>query len=42
MVLPDKFIEAGTQPEQYDEAGLSPSFIVATVRKLLGKSRVLV
>ncbi|KAG8462900.1 hypothetical protein KFE25_001673 [Diacronema lutheri] len=42
MVLPDHFIEAGTQPEQYDEAGLSAPFIVATVRKLLGKSRVLV
>lgn len=42
MVLPDKFIEAGTQPEQYDEAGLSPAAIVGTVRQLLGKSRVLV
>jgi len=42
MVLPDKFIEAATQQEQLDEAGLSPSYIIATVRKLLGKSRVLV
>lgn len=42
MVLPDHFIEAGTQAEQYDEAGLQPQHIVATVRKLLGKSRVLV
>jgi len=42
MVLPDKFIEAGTQNEQYDEAGLTAKHIQATVRQLLGKQRVLV
>lgn len=42
MVLPDKFIEAGTQAEQYEEAGLTPAYIAATVDKLLGKQRVLV
>ena len=37
MVLPDKYIEAGSQSEQYEEAGLSKRFIGNTVLKLLGK-----
>jgi len=37
MVLPDKYIEAGTQAEQYNEAGLTANFIEATALKLLGK-----
>ena len=37
MVLPDKYIEAGSQAEQYEEAGLSQEFIGATMRTLLGK-----
>jgi len=37
MVLPDKYIEAAGQGEQYEEAGLSASFIENTARKLLGK-----
>jgi len=36
MVLPDSYIEAGTQTEQYDEAGLSSKFIEATALKLIG------
>ena len=36
MVLPDKYIEAGSQGEQYEEAGLSKGFIQNTVLKLLG------
>ena len=36
MVLPDKYIEAGTQSEQYEEAGLTKEFIQKTVLKLLG------
>jgi len=36
MVLPDKYIEAGSQGEQYEEAGLSQRFIEGTVLKLLG------
>ena len=41
MVLPDKYIEAAGQGEQYEEAGLSASFIENTARKLLGKQSVL-
>ena len=37
MVLPDKYIEAGSQAEQYEEAGLSQEFIAATLKTLLGK-----
>jgi 1-deoxy-D-xylulose-5-phosphate synthase len=37
MVLPDIYIEAGTQSEQYEQAGLSSSFIEATILKLLGQ-----
>eukprot|EP00636_Phaeomonas_parva_P008378 CAMPEP_0118851284 /NCGR_PEP_ID=MMETSP1163-20130328/785_1 /TAXON_ID=124430 /ORGANISM="Phaeomonas parva, Strain CCMP2877" /LENGTH=707 /DNA_ID=CAMNT_0006783595 /DNA_START=262 /DNA_END=2385 /DNA_ORIENTATION=- len=40
MVLPDRYIEAGTQQEQYDEAGLNSQHIAGTVRKLLKKSNV--
>merc|ERR1719310_1853834 len=36
MVLPDKYIEAGSQSEQYEEAGLNANFIEATVLKLVG------
>mmetsp|Transcript_19842 Transcript_19842/g.66741 ORF Transcript_19842/g.66741 Transcript_19842/m.66741 type:complete len:716 (+) Transcript_19842:77-2224(+) len=42
MVLPDNFIEAGTQAEQYEEAGLSSKYIAGTVLRLLGKQRILV
>jgi len=38
MVLPDKYIEAGSQAEQYEEAGLSTRFIEATALKLLDTS----
>ncbi|KAL1495696.1 hypothetical protein AB1Y20_016559 [Prymnesium parvum] len=41
MVLPDKYIEAAGQGEQYEEAGLSAGFIENTARKLLGKQSVL-
>ena len=37
MVLPDKYIEAGSMGEQYEEAGLSQRFIEATALRLLGK-----
>ena len=30
MVLPDKYFEAGTQAEQYEEAGLNARYIEAT------------
>jgi len=40
MVLPDTYIEAGSQQEQYEEAGLSHRFIEATALKLLGRSTV--
>jgi 1-deoxy-D-xylulose-5-phosphate synthase len=36
MVIPDIYIEAGTQSEQYEQAGLSSSFIEGTILKLLG------
>lgn len=38
MVLPDRFIEHGSQSEQYDEAGLSAVHIEATAMRLLGRS----
>lgn len=38
MVLPDRYIEQGSQSEQYDEAGLSCSHIIATAMRLLGRS----
>jgi len=37
MVLPDKYIEAAGQGEQYEEAGLSAGFIEKTALRLLGK-----
>ena len=40
MVLPDSYIEAGTQTEQYDEAGLSSKFIEATALKLMGGKKL--
>ncbi|CAM9582441.1 unnamed protein product [Phaeothamnion confervicola] len=40
MVLPDSFIEAGTQTEQYEQAGLSSSHIEATVLRLLDRAPV--
>jgi len=42
MVLPDKYIEAGSQKEQYEEAGLSTRFIEATALKLIGRQPVAV
>jgi len=42
MVLPDKYIEAGSQSEQYEEAGLSTRFIEATALKVLGRQPVAV
>jgi len=41
MVLPDKYFEAGTQAEQYEEAGLNARYIEATALKLLGREAVL-
>jgi len=40
MVLPDTYIEAAGQHEQYEEAGLTERFIEATALKLLGKQKV--
>ena len=37
MVLPDKYFEAGSQNEQYEEAGLTAPFIEATMLKLTGR-----
>merc|ERR1719454_12433 len=42
MVLPDKYIEAASQGEQYEEAGLSTRFIEATALKLLGRQPAVV
>jgi hypothetical protein len=41
MVLPDKYFEAGTQAEQYEEAGLNSRYIEATALKLLGRESTL-
>lgn len=38
MVLPDRYIEHGSQAEQYEEAGLSASHIEATAMRLAGRS----
>jgi 1-deoxy-D-xylulose-5-phosphate synthase len=38
LVLPDRYIEQGSQPQQYDQAGLSASHVVATAMRLLGRS----
>ena len=40
MTIPDEFIEAAAQSEQYDEAGLNDKHIVATVKKLLDPAQV--
>lgn len=40
LVLPDNFIEAGTQAEQYDEAGLSAGHIRASVMRLFDMTPV--
>ena len=40
MVLPDKYIETGSQNEQYEEAGLNDFFIEKTVLKLCGVSNI--
>mmetsp|Transcript_4314 Transcript_4314/g.16888 ORF Transcript_4314/g.16888 Transcript_4314/m.16888 type:complete len:707 (-) Transcript_4314:142-2262(-) len=40
MVLPDRYIEAGSQQEQYDEAGLNSQHIAGTVRRLLKRAAV--
>jgi 1-deoxy-D-xylulose-5-phosphate synthase len=37
MVIPDKFIEHGSQNEQYEEAGLQSHQIATTVLRLVGK-----
>nr|AUJ59071.1 plastid 1-deoxyxylulose-5-phosphate synthase [Neoporphyra haitanensis] len=38
MVLPDRYIDHGSQSEQYEEAGLYASHIEATALRLLGRS----
>ncbi|CDF36966.1 1-deoxyxylulose-5-phosphate synthase [Chondrus crispus] len=38
MVLPDRYIDHGSQGEQYEEAGLSASHIEATAMRLVGRS----
>lgn len=38
MVLPDRYIDHGSQSEQYEEAGLSASHIEATAMRLVGRS----
>lgn len=38
MVLPDRYIDHGSQTEQYEEAGLSATHIEATAMRLLGRS----
>jgi 1-deoxy-D-xylulose-5-phosphate synthase len=39
MMLPDRFIEHGTQAEQLMEAGLSADHIVNTALSLLGRPK---
>lgn len=38
MVLPDRYIDHGSQAEQYEEAGLTASHIEATAMRLLGRT----
>lgn len=38
MVLPDRYIDHGSQNQQYEEAGLNASHIEATALRLLGRS----
>ncbi|CEM35238.1 unnamed protein product [Vitrella brassicaformis CCMP3155] len=40
LVLPDRFIEAGSQHEQYDDAGLNSPHIVNTVKRLVDMKTV--
>ncbi|KAK8488513.1 hypothetical protein V6N11_045076 [Hibiscus sabdariffa] len=39
MLLPDRYIEHGSQNDQIDEAGLSSKHIAATVLSLMGQTR---
>jgi 1-deoxy-D-xylulose-5-phosphate synthase len=39
MVVPDQFIEAGGQGQQYEFAGLQAKHIAATALKALGRNR---
>lgn len=39
MILPDRYIDHGSQKDQIEEAGLSSKHIAATVMSLLGESR---
>nr|AMJ39461.1 1-deoxy-D-xylulose-5-phosphate synthase 2b [Bixa orellana] len=39
MMLPDRYIDHGSQKDQIEEAGLSSKHIAATVLSLLGKSK---
>ncbi|KAE8672062.1 putative 1-deoxy-D-xylulose-5-phosphate synthase 2 [Hibiscus syriacus] len=39
MILPDRYIEHGSQNDQMEEAGLSSKHIAATVLSLLGQTR---
>lgn len=41
MVLPDRYIDHGSQGEQYEEAGLCAAHIEATAMRLLGRSQEL-
>ena len=41
MVLPDRFVEQGTPPGQYQDAGLDEAAIVALVDKVLGEDRTI-
>lgn len=42
MVLPDRYIEHGSQTDQYEEAGLTAAHIEATALRLLGRSPALI
>lgn len=39
MMLPDRFIEHGSQKDQLTEAGLTPDHIAATALTTLGRQR---
>ena len=39
MVLPDRYIEHGTQDDQLAEAGLTSSHIAATILNIMGLTR---
>ena len=41
MVLPDRFFEAATQSQQYDEAGLNAKHIAAVVSRLIDPDAVI-